>query len=54
LFQCLSQPMQVGKVVLLGKEARLTVVAALDDVQRQAIKVNAGAAGHDVFMLRQF
>jgi hypothetical protein len=29
-------------------------VAALDDVQRQAIKVDAGAAGHDVFTLRQF
>jgi hypothetical protein len=32
--------------VLLGEEARRAVVAALHDVQRQAVKVDAGPAGH--------
>ena len=34
-------------VVGVGKEARLAVVPALHDMQGHAIKVNAGAAGHD-------
>jgi hypothetical protein len=32
--------------VLLREEARRAVVAALHDVQRQAVEVDAGAAGH--------
>jgi hypothetical protein len=37
---------------LFAKEAGLPIVAALDDVQWNAIKLDAGAAGHE-FMLAQ-
>jgi len=39
-------------VVLLAKEARLAIMAALHDVQGNAIKLNALAAG-DADMLAQ-
>jgi hypothetical protein len=38
--------MPIREVVFLRKETRLAVVPALHDVQRYAIEVNAGAAGH--------
>ena len=39
--------MQVAEVVVFSEEAGLAVVAALDDVQRDVVEVDAGAAGHD-------
>jgi hypothetical protein len=44
--QRFAQPVQVGVIVLFGKEAGLAVVTALHDVQRDSINVDAGAAGH--------
>jgi hypothetical protein len=41
---------QVGVEILLREEARRAVVAALHDVQRQPVEVNAGAAGHGQVM----
>ena len=41
-----AQPVQVAGVVVLAKEARLAVVPAQDDVERDTIELNAGAAGH--------
>jgi hypothetical protein len=37
---------QITGVIFLGEKARLAVVAALDDVQRDTVEVDAGAAGH--------
>ena len=51
LCQCFAQLVQICVVVCFGEETRFTVVAALDDVQRDAIKMDAGAAGHG-FTLR--
>jgi len=48
LGQGVFEPVQVGVVVLFGEEAGFTVVAALHDVQRLAVEVDAGAAGHDI------
>ena len=48
LAQRLAEPVAVGVVVLLGEKAGLAIVAALHDVQRHAIEVDAGAAGHAV------
>jgi hypothetical protein len=36
----------VSLKILLGKEAGIAVMAALDDVQRQTGEVNTWAAGH--------
>jgi hypothetical protein len=44
--QCLVQPTEVGTPVLVVEEARRAVVAALHDVQRQAVDMDACAAGH--------
>ena len=46
LCQCFAQLVQICVVVCFGEETRFTVVAALDDVQRDAIKMDAGAARH--------
>lgn len=46
LLQRFTQPVEIGLVVFFGKETGLAVVAALDDVKRNAIKMDAGAAGH--------
>jgi hypothetical protein len=45
---------QVAAVVLFTKEAGFAVVPALHDVQRHAIKVNAGAAGHEGMLARKY
>jgi len=42
LVQRFAQLVQVGVVVLFGKEARLAVVPALHDVQRDSVDVDAG------------
>ena len=42
----LAQPVKIGLVVFFSKEAGLSVVPALHDVQRYAIKMDAGTAGH--------
>ena len=46
LARVLGQPVQVDAVIVLGKETGLAVVAALDQVQRDARKGKAGAARH--------
>jgi len=43
----LAQPVQPGVVVLLREEAGLTVVAALHDMQRNGVKVEARPTGRD-------
>lgn len=50
LFKRLAQPVKVGPVIFFGEEAGLTVVSALHDVQRYAIKVDARATGHVGFL----
>jgi hypothetical protein len=42
----LGQVVQVQRVVFVGEEASATVVAALDQVQRNAWKGKAGTAGY--------
>jgi hypothetical protein len=44
--QRLADPMQSGVKVLLREEARREFVAALHDVQRQAVEADTGAARH--------
>jgi hypothetical protein len=39
------QPIQIGRVVFLGKAAGLAVMATLRDVQRYTIKMNARGVG---------
>ncbi len=46
--------MKIAVVVVFAEETRLTVVASLHDVQRHAIKVNAGAAGHECMLARKY
>lgn len=46
LDQCLAKPMQIARIVVLGKEARLAIVAALHDMQWNTVEVDAGAARH--------
>ncbi len=41
-----AQPVQIAEIVVLAEEARLAVVAALDDVQRNTVEVDARAAEH--------
>ena len=50
--QGFAQPVEIAQVIIFAEEAGLSIMATLDDVQRNAIKLNAGAAGHD-FMLAQ-
>ena len=42
----LAQPVQVAGIVLFAKEARLAIVAALDNVQRYTVKLDAGTSWH--------
>lgn len=44
-LECLTEPVAIRVIVFLGKETRLAVVTALDDVQRESCKMDAGAAG---------
>lgn len=53
LAERLVQPVQIGEVVLFGKEAGRTVVAALHNVQGNAVEVNARAPGHDGIVARR-
>jgi len=46
------KPVQVGVVVLFGEEARLAVVTALHDVQRDVVEVDSGAAWHKQTLLQ--
>ena len=46
-----AQPVEVGGVVVVAEEAGRAVVAALDDMQRQAGEGDAGAAGHGASVL---
>jgi hypothetical protein len=47
LLQGFTQPVEVSVMVLIAKEARFTVVSALDDLQRDVIKMNTGSTWHD-------
>jgi hypothetical protein len=40
------QPMLIRKIVLLTEKTRISIVAALHDMQRHAREVNSRAAGH--------
>ena len=46
LGERLAQPEQITALVFLAEEARFAIMAALHDVQRDAIEVDAWAAGH--------
>ncbi len=46
LGQRFAQPVQIALVVSLAEETRFAIVAALDDVQRDLVKLDAGAAGN--------
>ena len=41
-----AQPFQIKAIVLIGKGTSLPIIATLNDVQRNAGKIEAGAAGH--------
>jgi hypothetical protein len=41
-----AQPVEVAAVIFLAEEARFAIVAALHDVQRDTVKMDARAAGH--------
>ena len=41
-----SQPVQVAVIVTIGKEAGAAIIAALDDVLRQAGLVKSNSTGH--------
>jgi hypothetical protein len=45
---------KIAVVVVFAEETWLTVVPALHDVQRNAIKVDAGAAGHERMLARKY
>lgn len=42
-----AQSMQVAVVIFVAEETRLALAAALHYVQRNTVKVDARAAGHD-------
>ena len=46
VVRCLGKPIAIMRVVLVGEERRLPVVAALDDVKDQIGKELARAASH--------
>ena len=46
----LAQPVKIGLVVFFAEEAGLAVMSPLHDVQRNAIKVDAGASGHVIII----
>lgn len=48
------QPVEVAVIVLFGKETRLSIDAALYQVQRITGEFDSGAAGHDVIFGSQF
>jgi hypothetical protein len=50
LGQRFTQPVQIAGVVVLAKETGLAVVPALDDVQRNTIKLDAAATGQEVMI----
>jgi hypothetical protein len=45
--------MQVAGVVSLTEKTRLAVVAALHDVERNSIKLDARASGHEIMLARK-
>jgi hypothetical protein len=45
-LQSFSQPAQIGEAVLVIKKAGRAIVAALDDVQRHAVNVDALSPRH--------
>ena len=42
LFQRFTEPVQAGEIVCFGEEVRFAVVAALHEVQRDVVEVDAG------------
>jgi hypothetical protein len=45
-LQRFAQPAKIGEPVLVSEEARPPIVPPLDDVKRQAVDMDAWAAGH--------
>ena len=52
-LQRFDQPVEAGLIILFAKEARFAVVPALHDVQRYAIKMDAGAAEHAAIIIAE-
>jgi len=46
LIGVLSQPIQIAKIILIGKEARQAVIATLDEVNGHIWQCDAGTARH--------
>jgi hypothetical protein len=46
LAQGFAQPVQVARIVLFTEEARLAIVAALDNMQWNSIELDARVARH--------
>ena len=46
LAQGFAEPVQIGEEIVVADEASVAIVPALDDVQRDVVKVDAGTAGH--------
>ncbi len=51
--QRFSPPMQVAAVVFLAEKTRFAVVAALHDVERNSIKLDTRASGHEIMLARK-
>jgi hypothetical protein len=47
------EPVQVGTAIGVGKEARRSVIAALDDVQWKSVKCYPGASRHGAILMDQ-
>ncbi|MGD9788974.1 MAG: hypothetical protein AB7U30_13655 [Sulfuricellaceae bacterium] len=52
LARMLGQPVQIEAVIFIGEEAGLAVVAALDQMQRDAGQGQAGTAERDRLLRR--
>jgi hypothetical protein len=52
LLECLAQPVKIGLIVFFAKEAGFAVMPALDDVERDIVEVDAGAAGHEAILAK--
>jgi hypothetical protein len=45
-LRILAKPIQIEAIVLVGKESRLAIVTALDDVEGNARKGDSGTTRH--------
>ena len=51
-FEGFAQPVKIGLVVFFAEEAGFAVMPPLHDVQGDAIKMDAGAAGHGAIITK--